>query len=757
MKFVIKCVLFVMAFSIIAKKVMSVYKVLPTYGLILLVVSLTSLGFEISITRYFSLIFSHHYIFLSVSIALLGIGLGGFLISRFTLKDRYIILVFALYGISIILSIILPNFVSFFLRHPAILSSAFIVPFLLSGMIIGFCFRKFYYHSGVVYCLDLLGAAIGVLISMLLLSFFNPVNVIIIYAVIVFTAVFTIKRNIFYCIMVTFSLVFLLLNLRLKVIDVPLFKVPIGTDVKVMIQLLRENRNAQIEKTYWHHTFRTDIVAYRNVQQTKGIFVDGGAPTIMFNAQKGFADLVWLTKTINYLPFLFVARDNFLSIGPGGGLDIILASLAGMKNIDAIEINPCLAKILEDYKTFNGNILYVPQLRFKIDEGRSYLSRNNKHFDLIFLSLSLTNATMRTGIPYAESYLHTVEAYEKYYHHLKETGMVALFCETYPFLLRSLLTVIKALSKTGIDICDTYKHVIIVSNFLPESPYRYLLIFCRNEINLQQAENIRHEVISRNLKVEFLPHFEENMPIKFKTVKDFNYHIEKIRRESAINVSPVYDRKPFFYDFSPTPHFSFIGLLIVTFLIALLMTFFLKKRYERLIVPNFFFLGLGFMMVETTLIQKSIFILGSPTLSLGLCLFIFLVSCSLGGLSTKASKRVKNLVFLPVILLILFFITNQCLSMAIRFSIAINIVFISIITAILGYFMGMFFPILVKLLGENNEKEVGTAYGINGATSVCGSILTMIIAQLVGYEYNFLIAASLYFVTYISLRYIASC
>ena len=43
------------------------------------IVSFGVLAFEISLTRIFSVLFSYHYTFLIVSIALFGLGLGGIL------------------------------------------------------------------------------------------------------------------------------------------------------------------------------------------------------------------------------------------------------------------------------------------------------------------------------------------------------------------------------------------------------------------------------------------------------------------------------------------------------------------------------------------------------------------------------------------------------------------------------------------------------------------------------------------------------
>lgn len=719
-------------------------------SIILFVISLTSLSFEITITRYFSLIFSNYYIFLSISIALLGYGLGGFITSKFDLGEKHILLICILYGLAFFIPLFGPLLLPILLTHAVIMACIFLPQFLLAGIIISIYYRLFFNYVGVVYFSDLFGAGIGVLISIFLLNIFNPINVILIYQLIVLVTIILALRKPNYTIGFVVLFILLLINIKTQFIDIPFDKIPSNQGRKVMVQLLQKNKNARIEKTYWSYVFRTDIIIYRNNLETKAIFVDGGAPSIMFNARAGFENLKWLKNTINYLPFEFTLKENFLSIGPGGGLDIILGEIAGMNRIDAVEINPSIRKILEEYKDFNGNILNNPRLKFTDGEGRNFLRRNKQKYDLIFLSLSLTNTTTKTGIPYAESYLHTVEAYKDYYNHLKPNGVVALFCETYPFLLRSITTMTFALQESGINMSDTYKHLAIIQNFLTDSPYRYLVLFFKGEIDAIKAEAIKNEALKRNLIVKFLPFVYEKMDIKFASLDELEYFIIRMQDNEGINIKPVIDEKPFFFDFSRSPHWSFISLCIVTAILAVLMLLFLKRKGNYLLISNFYLLGAGFMLMEVSIIQKFIYFLGKPLLSFGVVLFSFLVACSLGGLFSIHYRKRIILILMPVIGLLLFFFIDFLMLNLGSINEVLQIIFVGIIIIIIGFPMGMFFPMIVAVLAKQHNADIGVAYGINGIMSVFGSVFAMIVAKYFGYKYNFLIAACLYVIVFLN-------
>ena len=434
-------------------------------------------------------------------------------------------------------------------------------------------------------------------------------------------------------------------------------------------------------------------------------------------------------------------------------MDIILGKLANCKNIYAVEINSDIPKILSYYKDYNGDILNLPELSFKISEGRTYLSAQNKPYDLILLSLSLTNTSAKVGHPFTECYLHTLEAHIEYYHHLKQSGMVAVLCENEPFLLRTLLTIMQASVRCGINISEAHKHLAVVENFLSDSPYRYLIMFFANPILETKALAIREECQKRHLHIKFLPYFEDRLPIKFDNFQQMEDFIRKMRKECGLNVAPVNDEKPFFYDFGIKIPGSFIWLLLVSAICAFVFLFFIRRQHKPTLISNFYLLGIGYMIIEVAIIQKFVYLFGNPSLVFAFVLFIFLIASGIGGL-TSQNKGVWTkiaVLLLPFLLLATYGFINELINYLRQASELIKFFVSGIIIFFLGYLMGKPFPISLGAIGETNKIDIGVIYGINGLMSVCGSILAVICAKFWGFNYLFLIGFFVYLLVLLNL------
>ncbi|MCK5427271.1 MAG: hypothetical protein KAJ34_06210, partial [Thermodesulfovibrionia bacterium] len=142
--------------------------------------------FEISLTRLFSIYLSHHFAFMVVSIAMLGIGAAGTAISVYPrIKNISNIPVYALFcGISIILGYVASNYISF---DPVKLSwdrtqvfaialycLLFSIPFFFAGVLIATVFSEQSKKSERIYCSDLLGAGAGSLAVLCILNISGP-------------------------------------------------------------------------------------------------------------------------------------------------------------------------------------------------------------------------------------------------------------------------------------------------------------------------------------------------------------------------------------------------------------------------------------------------------------------------------------------------------------------------------------------------------------------------------------------------------
>ena len=137
-------------------------------------VTLSGLLFEIALTRIFSATIWYHFAFVAISVALLGWGLGGFLLhaarERLRPSDDRAGLFTLLYALSLPLSLWLIVRLPFLPDRIAYYFLVSLLPFLLAGVALSMVFDLHREHTGTLYFADLLGAAAGALLVTLLLS-----------------------------------------------------------------------------------------------------------------------------------------------------------------------------------------------------------------------------------------------------------------------------------------------------------------------------------------------------------------------------------------------------------------------------------------------------------------------------------------------------------------------------------------------------------------------------------------------------------
>jgi hypothetical protein len=149
----------------------------------------------------------------------------------------------------------------------------------------------------------------------------------------------------------------------------------------------------------------------------------------------------------------------------------------------------------------------------------------------------------------------------------------------------------------------------------------------------------------------------------------------------------------------------------------------------------FIAIGLGFMLIETSQMQRLIIALGHPTYGLSVVLFALLVASGLGSYLTAGvvpgaasiSGR-RRLLALVIVLGIFGVVTpasitwSQPLTTPIRIAAAVVLLFPA------GVFMGMAFPLGMKLAAARAQELTPWLWGLNGAASVLASVLSVCIA-----------------------------
>src|SRR5207248_7809591 len=153
--------------------------------------------------------------------------------------------------------------------------------------------------------------------------------------------------------------------------------------------------------------------------------------------------------------------------GPGGGVDVLRAVANGSPNVTGIEINPIIANTIMRgrYADFAYHLYERPEVHIHVTDGRSFVRNSGDMYDVVQMTLVDTWASTAAGaFALSENSLYTVEAFEEYFEHLRDDGMVVI--TRWEFrqpreALRVVSVAMEALHRLGVH--DPAKHFIVVS------------------------------------------------------------------------------------------------------------------------------------------------------------------------------------------------------------------------------------------------------------------------------------------------------
>jgi hypothetical protein len=164
----------------------------------------------------------------------------------------------------------------------------------------------------------------------------------------------------------------------------------------------------------------------------------------------------------------------------------------------------------------------------------------------------------------------------------------------------------------------------------------------------------------------------------------------------------------------------------------------------------FLAIGLGYILLEVSLIQKLSLFLGHPSLALVTTIAGLLVASAVGSLSSGRWKgrpeiliTIAGLAIAALAILmtpLLAFVTDRLLGQTLGVRVLASV----LLLAIPGFFMGMPFPTGLGHVKSLVPAFVPWAWGLNATASVSATILGLLIALLWGLQAVFLTAAGLY-------------
>ncbi|WP_427340045.1 hypothetical protein [Caloranaerobacter sp. DY30410] len=728
--------------------------------------SISLFVYEMLITRLFSTILFYHFVFLTISLAILGLCFGGLIIyktrKKYSLEKLALTLAFSFF-ISIIIIYKLP-YMKIYLIYSLITS----IPFVIGGMILSLVFLKYSSISNKLYFADLLGSTLGSVIIIPLmdnLSFMRTLFVIIIFSIlsgVLFSIKFGTKK------MKYILISFLILTSTLLIQKNFLLELEKNftsylTSPITVIEHIRQNSNEEVNIVFssWDSISRTDVI--ENNDREKIIITDGGASAPMIRFNGNLDDVSYLKEEINYLPFTIGNNEDTLLIGSGGGKDVLLAILGGSKNIDAVEINSSVVDTVNAYKDFNGDIYNYEGVNLFVEDGRSFIEKTNKKYNNIYLSMVMSKAVGYGGLSLTENFLYTKEAFKTYFDHLKDNGYLSFMFHSTFDMVRGINTGIETLLDAGVNQKDILKHFIVINNITNTMAEKYgnrismpIVIFKKKPFTTEEIENIYNAAVKQDRIIINMPGIKY-MDLYNKLVLGKST-LEEMYDKLYFNAKPTTDNKPFFYDFKKgIPNILQTLIILISIIIVLLYRTSIRNIRNLRLLFYFSTIGIGFMLIEISLIQKSILFLGNPIRAFSYTIFSLLLSCGIGSyfsnkkiFKTTIKHRDIVFVFIPILIMFLLIALPIITKLYKDFKEIYKLIILTITLFPLGFFMGMAFPKGILRLKEKGQKEyIPLMLGVNGIMSVMGSVLSLIISMNFGFTITMLFGALMYLTIFI--------
>ncbi len=288
-----------------------------------------------------------------------------------------------------------------------------------------------------------------------------------------------------------------------------------------------------------------------------GVFTDGDGPTPINHFTGELSTLAYLDQLSSAAPYHLAQPRRVLVLGAGGGSELLQAVYHGAAIVDGVELNPqFLALLTRDWVDFSGWDRLPAGVRLHQAEARGYLATSTETYDLIQIAFMDTSASATAGVrAMNETPLYTQEALLEYLAHLAPEALLAISrrVDLPPREgLKLLATAIAALRQLGVR--DPGQHLVLVRSWLSltlvvktspfgEEAIQRLLAFC-NE---------------RGFDADYFPGLGHAPNRVFNRLAEPSYsraalallgpEAESFVSDYKFDLRPATDDRPFFYDF----------------------------------------------------------------------------------------------------------------------------------------------------------------------------------------------------------------
>jgi hypothetical protein len=751
-------------------------------------VAMATLMLEVALTRIFAVLFFSHFTFLIISIALFGFGFAGVVLSiagkRPAVQGSGLPAALAIgFSLATVAALGLvteipvdfgrlgsPTQLSYLVAYFLAISA----PFFFSGAAISLLLSRHAGEVGRLYSYDLVGAGVGCFLVLPLLPILTGPGVILA------AGLFGLLGAVILSLQVSRVLPFAALALA----SAGLAALPAAErlfDVQPRVIKRGFNNEASaglVEYTRWSAVSRIDVA---DTRPQKTLWIDAGTnQSFLWPSVGDFSKPHPVTSRPMSLPYALRPGGDYMIVGPSGGREVLAALHHAPRSVTGVELDPTITRLVTtDYDDFIGGIFADPRVRLVTDEGRSFIRRSEAVYDVIQQVANATPVAIANGaFNLSESYLLTLEAFQEYWDHLAEDGLLVLHRWG---AIRLMALALETMAANGVERPEL--HMIALQH---DSPVNQMFLWKKSPFTDEEIELVlgrllpwKHEVLYRPgqrgvSSYDALVHaperaaFYDSMGFELAPPTDDQPFFDRFQSlMDLFRPRQIADRSLFYqarYNVANVTVVVLFGVSVALSLAFILLPLAVFHR-RRLRSPGlgrwtlyFVAIGLGFILAEITFIQKFTLFMGYPAYAMTTVLFSMLVFAGVGSrLSTRLPRAARRPI-VPILGAIAAGILLEMLVTPALFRELLGLpawarILISIgLLAPLATLMGMPFPLAIGILDEEAPELVPWAWGVNAYATVVGSVACVMIALSFGFRTVLMSAACVYLLALLALR-----
>jgi SAM-dependent methyltransferase len=753
-----------------------------------------TLSYQILITRFFSVMLYYHFAFAAISLAMLGLTRGA--MEVYSKPARYIpervgvefarhASWFAITGVGAMIAFLCAPLVipkEYIMVALAIPLVAFVSPFTESGVCITLLLTRLPYRGGWLYACDLTGAALGCLGIIFALLVIDPVSATLGIGALAAGAGWMLIRG-------GSDVRTLRLSRTVALSLGAAAIVHAGLDVSGMSHLgvfwAKGSQQTGTLFERWNTYSRVRVTALgesmpfgwgfarepdHKIEQNY-LDIDADAATVITRHDGDISKFGYLKNDVINSAYLVQKPAEVAVVGVGGGRDILSALYFGAEKIHGIEINPAIFEVLTDkFADFSGHLDRQPGVSLINAEARSYINHSTDRYDLVQISLIDTwAATAAGGLTLTENRLYTVEAWGDFYRALKPGGLLSVSRWYDPDnhrgeFYRLVAIAADALQSKGVAASTLKDHVIAlnVRNIVT-------VITRPDAFTTAEWEAARARLSAQGFEILLGPDiaFDKVTSTLMSGKADAAYFASLPE-----NIVASTDDNPFFFY---TARFGqFIGMAFsahtnnnaaITMTVALIMVALAACLYyvvgpfirlaqqmplSTLAPPVIYFcgIGIGFMLIEISQMQRLMVFLGHPVYGLSVVLFTILLFGGIGSTTVGAHlPRFRTVLGRMVVLLATLAIAGLFTPLLTTWTrsetTAIRIVFSVLLLAPPAFCMGMMFPLGLNTWRRHTELH-SFFWSANGVMSMFASVLGVTLSIEYGIAKTYMLGVFFY-------------